>query len=543
MGIRFTIIIVGFSLIFAFLIFNVYNLQVVNGGKFTAKADSQYFSSVLSKANRGSVYFLDKNSNTLPAVLNKEFPVVFAVPKAIDDPREAASLLSEILSEDRAVLEEKFSKTGDPYELLLKKADPSLIAKISELKIPGIHIDSGPERFYPFGSLGSQILGFVGPNDSDDTESGRYGLEKFYNDLLAGKNGHKGGEKPPTLPEAGGNLTLTIDPNIQKEAQKILVGLVTNFKAEGGSVIVQEPKTGKILALENSPSFDPNNYSQASISSFLNPSLQTIYEPGSVFKVITMAAGLDAGRFSPETMYYDQGSLKVSGRTIKNWDLKSYGKVTMTNVIEKSINTGAAYAESLIGRSVFKKYLESFGFGEKTGIDLPGEISGDLRALGPKSPEVAFATASFGQGVAVTTLEMINAISAIANGGNLMRPYLNSEIEPKVIRRVVSARAAREVTEMMVSALEKAEIGQIKSYKLAGKTGTAQVPDFKKGGYTDKVINTYVGFGPVADPKFVILIRLNEPEGAPLAGRTVVPAFRELAQFILNYYNLSPDGI
>ncbi|TSC81626.1 MAG: cell division protein FtsI (penicillin-binding protein 3) [Parcubacteria group bacterium Gr01-1014_20] len=543
MGIRFTIIIVGFSLVFAFLIFNVYNLQVVNGGKFTAKADSQYFSSVESKANRGSIYFLDKNSNTLPAVLNKEFPVVFAVPKAIDDPRETASLLSEIIGENPAALEEKFSKTGDPYELILKKAETSIVEKISELKIPGIHIDTGPERFYPFGSLGAQVLGFVGPSDSDDVESGRYGLEKFYNDLLAGKNGRKEDGRLVTLPEAGGNLTLTIDPNIQKEAQKILSGLTTTFKAKGGSVIVQEPKTGKILALESSPSFDPNNYGQASISSFLNPSIQTIYEPGSVFKVITMAAGIDAGKFSPETTYFDTGSLTVSGKKIKNWDLKHYGKVTMTNVIEKSINTGAAYAESLIGRDVFKKYLESFGFGEKTGIDLPGEVSGDLRALNSKSPEVAFATASFGQGVAVTTAEMINAISAIANGGNLMRPYLNSESEPKIIRRVISARTAREVTEMMVSALEKAEIGQIKSYKLAGKTGTAQVPDFTKGGYTDKVINTYVGFGPVADPKFVILIRLNEPENAPLAGTTVVPAFRELAQFILNYYNLSPDGI
>ena len=543
MGIRFTIIIVGFSLVFAFLIFNVYNLQVVNGGKFTAKANSQYFSSVQSKANRGSIYFLDKNSSTLSAVLNKEFPVVFAIPKAIDDSKEAASLLADILGEDQLVLEKKFSKTGDPYELLLKKAEPSLIAKISELKIPGIHIDSEPERFYPFGSLGSQVLGFVGPSDSDDVESGRYGLEKFYNDLLAGKNGRKENGKLLTLPEAGGNLTLTIDPNIQKEAQKILGGLVANFKAKGGSVIVQEPKTGRILALENYPSFDPNNYGQASISSFLNPAIQTIYEPGSVFKVITMAAGIDAGKFSPETTFYDKGSLTVSGRTIKNWDLKSYGKVTMTNVIEKSINTGAAYAGSLIGRDVFKKYLENFGFDEKTGIDLPGEVSGDLRALGPKSPEVAFATASYGQGVAVTTVEMINAISAIANGGNLMRPYINAETEPKIIRRVVSARAAREVTEMMVSALDKAEIGKIKSYKLAGKTGTAQVPDFNKGGYTDKVINTYVGFGPVAAPKFVILIRLNEPEGAPLAGLTVVPAFRDLAQFILNYYNLSPDGI
>lgn len=542
MGIRFAIIITGFSLFFAFLIFNVYNLQVLNNEKFTAKAESQYFSSVRLKANRGSIYFSDKNSNTLPAVLNKEFPVVFAVPNALDDPKEAASMLAGIIGEDPVMLEKKFSKSGDLYELILKKANPSVTAKIADLKIPGIYIDAEPERFYPFGSLASQVLGFVGSSDKDDAENGRYGLEKFYDDLLAGKHGRKENGKL-TLPEAGESLTLTIDPNIQNEAQRILKDLVTRFKAKSGSVVVQDPKTGKILTLESYPSFDPNNYGSASISSFLNPTVQTIYEPGSVFKVITMAAGIDAGKIAPETTYVDTGVIKVSGKEIKNWDLKAHGKITMTNVLEKSVNTGAAFAEKQIGRKLFREYLERFGFSEKTGIDLPGEVSGDLRSLGPKSPEVAFVTASYGQGVAVTTVQMINAISAIANGGNLMQPFLNSEAEPKIIRRVVSARAAREVTEMMVSALDKAEIGKIKGYKLAGKTGTAQVPDFKKGGYTDKVINTYIGFGPVTDPKFVILIRLNEPEGAPLAGTTVVPAFRDLAQFVLNYYNVSPDGI
>lgn len=257
-----------------------------------------------------------------------------------------------------------------------------------------------------------------------------------------------------------------------------------------------------------------------------------------------MAAGLDAGKITPDTTYFDTGVLKVSGREIKNWDLRAHGKLTMTNVLEQSVNTGAAFAERQTGHVLFRSYLDKFGFSEKTGVDLPGELSGDIKRLKPGAPEVAFATASFGQGVAITQLEMINAFSAIANGGRLMRPYINSAIKPMEIRRVISASSAKSVTNMMVSAVDKAGVGHIKGYSLAGKTGTAQVPDFKKGGYVpNEVIDTYIGFGPTTDPKFVILIKLDEPEGAPLAGATVVPAFRELAQFILNYYNLPPDRI
>jgi len=339
---------------------------------------------------------------------------------------------------------------------------------------------------------------------------------------------------------------LTIDPNIQIEAERILDKLVSECKAKGGSVIVEDPKTGKILAMGGYPNFDPNDYGKFPIANFLNPTTQQIYEPGSVFKIITMATGIDSGKITPETKYYDTGSVTLNGRTIQNYDIKThgpYGWETMTNVIEHSINTGAVFAQRQIGRDIFTKYLTSFGFGEKTGIDLPGELNGDLRRLSPKEKDIAFATASYGQGVAVTPTELITAVAAIANGGNLTRPYLNSALEPKVIRRVIRESTAQQVTAMMVSAVDKAGVAKITGFTIAGKTGTAFVPDFKNGGYTDNVINTYVGFGPTSDPKFVALIKLNEPQGAPLAGLSVVPAFRELAQFILNYYGVAPDRI
>ena len=308
-------------------------------------------------------------------------------------------------------------------------------------------------------------------------------------------------------------------------------------------MIVQDPKTGKILAMAGYPNFDPNVYSHSKVDYFLNPAVQAIYEPGSVFKIITMAAGLDSGKITPKTTYYDSGSLTLNGYTIKNWDLKAHGTKTMTEVIEGSINTGAAFAESKIGHDLFYNYLIKFGFDDATGIDLPGEIRGNLDNLKHDSRDINFATASFGQGVAVTPLLLVNAVSAIANGGVLMKPYIAADADPKVIRRVISSEAARAIIEMMVSAVKKAGVAQVPNYTVAGKTGTAQVPDFKSKGYADEYIHTYVGFAPAWDPKFVILIKLDKPQGVSLAGLTVVPAFKELAQFILNYYNIPPDNL
>lgn len=506
------------------------------------RAESQYAAANFLKAERGKIYFTDKYGKTFQAATNKNFPLIYAVPKVMDDAKESAHLLESVLDILAEDLEKKFSNRLDAYEPLKRKADSELVSKIKAMEIKGVYVDYIPERFYPFGSMAAHLLGFVSPNDTDFGERGRYGVEEFYENVLKGKRGEI--ENNKIIPaEHGSDIQLTIDPNIQREAERILKKLIQDYSATGGSVIVQEPSTGKILTMASFPNFDPNFYSRARISDFINPVTQKIYEPGSVFKVITMAAGIDAGKITPETTFEDTGKLVVSGKTIQNWDLKAHGTVTMTNVLEHSINTGAAFAQRKIGNTIFREYLDKFGFGEKTGIDLPGELSGDLRRLVPGAPEVAFATASFGQGVAVTPIEMINAFSAIANGGKLMRPYVNASKTPQVIRQVISEETARKVSKMIVSAVDKAEVAKIKGYTIAGKTGTAQLPDFIHGGYTDRVINTYIGFGPTSDPKFVILIKLDEPAGAPLAGLTVVPAFRDLAQFILNYYNIPPDRI
>ncbi|OGZ00484.1 MAG: hypothetical protein A2946_00555 [Candidatus Liptonbacteria bacterium RIFCSPLOWO2_01_FULL_53_13] len=527
----------GFALAYSGLVFHLYGLQLTKGEYYFAQAASQ----AVLDAPRGLIYFVDKTGTRVPAVSNKEFPQIYAVPKAIEDVQETVQALSGILGLPPEDLEKKLSKKDSTYELLEKKTSFEIAGRVGDLKMKGVYVDAASDRFYPFGRIAAHVLGYVGPNKNDLSEGGHYGLEEYYQAELAGKKGsQEGGKVVP--PEAGENIVLTIDTNIQAEAEKILAQALADHRAKGGSVIVEDPKTGKILAMGSVPNFDPNAYSDARIADFLNPATQKVYEPGSVFKVITMAAGIDAGKITPDTKFYDTGSLKLNGKEIKNWDLKAHGTVTMTQVIEKSLNTGAAFAQRQTGDAIFRSYVAKFGFGEKTGIDAPGEVSGNVRVMEKKdAPPIAFAAASFGQGISVTPLGIINAIAAIANGGTLMRPYVNSELGQKEIRRVISADTARAVTGMMTSAVDKAEVAKIKGYAIAGKTGTAQVPDFVRGGYTEQVNHTYIGFGPTSNPRFIILLKLNEPEGAPLAGTTVVPAFRDLAQFILNYYNVAPD--
>ncbi len=524
------------------LILNIYNLQIQKGQYYSEKAQLQYRLSGFLEPHRGLIYFSDKNNNLIPAAINKSYETIFAVPREINDIDKTVENLGPILNIEQEQLRKQIGKKN-LYEPLVKKATPEQISKINESPIKGIYVDDQEWRYYPFGNLASQVLGFVGYNDQNNFVSGQYGIEKKFDGLLSGKPGMVE-NKEIIKPIQGSDLATTIDRNIQTEVETKLKDLIEKHKAAGGTVIIQEPKTGKIIALANYPTFDPNNYSQYNIAHFINPAVQSIYEPGSVFKVITVAAGLDSKKITPETTYYDSGSISFpDGKKIKNWDLKAHGTVTVREIIERSINTGSAFMESKIGHKNFYDYVNKFGFEDLTQIDLPGEVSGNLKNIKTKNSNIDFATASFGQGISVTPIQLISAVSAIANKGKLMRPYITATQKPLEIKQVISPEAANETTDIMVSTVNKALVAKIPKYKIAGKTGTAQVPDFKRGGYTTDVINSYAGFAPASDPKFVILIKLDKPEGAPLAGATVVPLFRELTEFILNYYNIPPDDI
>lgn len=554
---RLRTLIVFFAFLYAFLIFNIYNLQINKSSIYVTLAENQELRASALDAVRGNIYFTDKNMNPIPAALNKEYEIIFAVPTEIQQTAEAegnplssiAEKLSVIIGKPAQEIEKQISKKDDQYELLTQKATDEQVQQIKDTNIKGIYITGKDFRFYPSDGLAAHVLGFVSlASDSKsqprEVETGRYGIELFFNKLLAGKPGEAKGDTV-SEPVKGSDVNLTIDRNIQAQAEEILKGLIEEHGAEAGTVIILEPKTGKILAMGSFPNFDPNNYSKFNIKDFLNPAVQAVYEPGSVFKLITMAAGIDSGKITTSTTYVDTGSFTANGRKISNWDLEThgaYGKVTMTSVIEHSINTGAVFAEKQTGHDIFYNYLIKFGFNEPTGVSLPGEVRGNLNNL-KQGKDIDFATAAYGQGVSVTPVGLISAISAIANGGVLMRPYISVDDQPQVIRRVISEKTAKTITQMMVSAVDKNQVAAIPNYSLAGKTGTAFVPIFGGKGYTDQVINTYVGFAPASDAKFIILIKLDKPAGAPVAALTVVPAFRDLAQFIINYYNIGPDAL
>lgn len=522
------IIRIGVMVAFAVLVGHMYTIQIQQGDQYAQRAHARQDSADDHEMRRGLIYFTDKFSNLVPAVFNKEYPVVYAVPQEVDNPEAAARELAPLVAIDEAELVRMLSKPNDQYELLVERATAAQVESIRATQILGIYVTHQDFRYYPFGTMASQLLGFIAPSQ-DGLIRGRYGAELTFDTILAGEGDNEGQA-----------VVLSIDRSVQAEAEKVATELLRQWNAESASVVVQDPNTGKILAMANTPQFDPNAYFEYSLESFQNPIIEEVYEPGSVFKVITIAAGIDSGAITPATTYYDSGSITLNGRTIQNWDEKSHGTQTIANVLEKSLNTGSVFAEQQTGHTTFAKYVERFGFGDASGIALPGEVSGNIANI-YNGRDIHYATASFGQGISVTPIQMITAFSTVANGGVLYQPSILADQDPLIVRRVLREETAQQMTDMLVGAVDENVVAHIPQYTVTGKTGTAFVPDFVNGGYSDDVINTYIGYAPASDPQFTVLVRLAKPEGAPLAGQTVVPAYKRMVEYLLNYFEVAPD--
>lgn len=550
------------------LIFRLFTLQILKYDFYNNLAINQRETYQILFPKRGEIFIKDRfygrnsSSQLFPLAVNRNWPMVYAIPKEIENKDETVKLLALLLEIDEKVLEQRLNKRNDPYEPLKSKLSSEIADKIQDLNIKGINLASESWRYYPHGSLASHVIGFVG--FSGEEKIGQYGVEGYYNKKLGGEYGFLEGEKDTRgrllaiakryfqPAEDGTDLVLTIDPNIQFFVEAKLKEVAERLDAEGGTIIVENPKTGEIEALANWPTFDLNNYSEVKdINIFMNPSVQSVFEPGSIFKPITMAAALDKKVLTPQTTYQDQGLVKIGGYTIENAVKTPQGIQTMTEVLEKSLNTGAVFVQQLMGKKTFKEYMEKFGFNKVTGIDLWGEVRGDISNLN-NNRDIEYATAAFGQGIAVTPIELIAALGAIANHGKMMKPYIVEKVihsdgeekitEPKIIERVFSFETAETLTKMMVSVVENgwSKKARIPGYWIAGKTGTAQVPNSDKGGYSDKTIHSFGGFFPAFEPKFLILIKVDNPKGIPFASESIVPIFREIAEYIINYYEIPP---
>jgi len=454
--------------------------------------------------------------------------------------------------------------------LELKQGEILFKSDGQKLTIFGISHTMFAYRFYPESELGSHTLGFV--SLSQDEQRGRYGLEGFFDEELSGQFGsvksERGADRNVIIvndreyisPVDGDNLILTLDRSIQFAVCQKLNEIALRHGADGGTVIAVNPRTGAILAICSWPDYDPNNYKEVEdIKVYNNPAIFDEYEPGSVFKPITMAAGLDQEKITPQTTYNDEGQVMVKGwpKPIKNSDYDThggYGRVDMNNVLENSLNTGAIFAMQQIGPEVFSQYVKNFGFGEKTGIELETENSGNIRNLQSDNiQEVYAATASFGQGLTVTPLQMLMSYAAIANGGILMKPYIVKEIihadgskeitQSRQVRRVISEKAATLLSGMLANVVEGGHAirAAVSGYYIGGKTGTAQVASGSVRGYGGQTIHTFVGIAPIDDPAFVMLVKLNDPKDVQFAASSAAPLFGELAGYLLDYLEV-PKG-
>jgi len=550
-------------------------LQILEHDYYSALAQDQHQLYATLFPERGEIFMQDLSSRQqagsdnqeyrCPLAINKEFQQVYLVPKDIpqEEKQDLVDKLAEILDLDKQVISERINKSDDPYEPLKHKVDQSTAQKIKDLEIEGLGLASETWRYYPNQILASHLTGFVGM--AGEKKIGQYGLEGYYQDNLRGQVGFLAGEKDtagywiPSVNQKvepaqdGVDLILTIDENIQFKVEKELGQVIERWGAERGTIIVMESKTGAIRAMANWPAFNPNEYGKVEdISFFLNPAIQEVYEPGSVFKPITMAAGLDSGRISPDSVYQDTGQIRIKGSVIRNVDGKIYNQQTMTQVLEKSLNTGAVFVQREVGQDIFQDYIEKFNLNKPTGIDLVGEVNGDISNL-YTGRDINLATISFGQGITVTPLGLITALGAIANKGNLVKPFVVEKIvypdgneivtQSEIVGQVISSETAETLTKMLVSVVDNGygKPARITGYDVAGKTGTAQVADLEEGGYSDKTIHSFAGYAPAFNPAFIILVKLDNPQGIRFASDSVSPVFRKIAEYLLNYLEIPPE--
>ena len=560
---------------FALLIIGkLFDFQVLKFDFYAALASDQHDIYKTLFPERGSIYLRDKEFSILtnqeslyPIALNKDYNLIYAQPKYLDRaPEELAKILAPILEMKEEELIDKLGKKDDPYEPLKHKVEDSVAENIKNLNLTGIKVAKETYRYYPEKNIGADVIGYVG-FDKNGFKRGLYGVEGYFDKELAGEQGEIQSEKDTTgsfisvgekkfiRAKDGADVVLTIDKTLQFEVCSQLNQHAKVIEADSGSAIIMDPKTGAILAMCSYPDFDPNDYNKADdASAYNNRAIFEAYEPGSIFKPITMAAGLDLGVITPETTYIDEGFVKIDDFTIRNYDKQAHGKNTMSEVLQHSLNTGAIFAVRQMDKKDFKKYVEKFGFGQKIGIQLDTEVAGDIDSL-KKKGEVFTATASFGQGITATPLQMVQSFSAIANGGKLIAPYIIDEIkesdgniikpERPLPRQIISSKTATLLTGMLVNVVEKGEgtKAKVPGYYIAGKTGTAQIADHVHGGYSNKTNHSFIGFAPIKDPVYIMIIKFENPKKGSFASVTTAPLFSRLSKFILDYYHVVPDKL
>ncbi len=535
------------------LVYRLYSLQIKKGDYYEALALGQQISFDEIAGERGNIFF----SNKEPLAKTVKKYLVYIFPDKLQK-NEKEKLSVFLYNKNGNLSKEQIDKKMKRGETIRLKLSKEEFLDIKKENMKGAQTDEIWGRVYPEETLASHIAGFL-----NEEKKGQYGVEGFYDDYLRGIKLLKKKSKSPfgylvglikndSSSARGADIYLSIEKNIQHQAEKLLREAEENWDIDSGEIIVYNPKTGKIISLAIYPNFNPNNYSgEKDLSVFMNPAVQFLFEPGSVFKPFVMAGGLEEKLITPTTTYEDIGSVDVGGVPIYNYGKRIWGEQSMTDVLEESINTGAVFVEEKLGKNMFLNYLEKFGFFRKTEIELQGEVSSQNKGL-KSGYQRDISSASFGQGVQITPIQLIRAFGSIANNGIIMKPSIIEKItreekeelfRPQEEGRVLSEQTAKELVEMLISVVENGSgwRAALPGYHIAAKTGTAQVPKETGGYYENRTIQSIIGFLPARNPKILIFVRLDNPKNALTSGISTAPIFKEMAKYIVNYLEIPPS--
>lgn len=554
---RYRFVLLSFSVFFLVIIVRLFYWQSVKAVELSALGESQYGKDVKLRPVRGEI----RTSDGFPIASNKLSYLVFANPKEVEDKDIAVSLLSPLLKSDPASISAMLSLNR--YWVALNRAvDNDTKEAVEKLNLAGVGFDDHSVRFYPEASIGAKLLGFVGKDDSGE-DTGYFGLEGYYDRQLRGKEGvatqiHDAFGRPilaklsASSGEVNGrNLTLHVDRVLQYVLEQELKTGVVKYGARGGMAAMMDPKTGGILAMASFPSFDPRSYAEFENEDYKDSFITDTYEPGSTFKPLVLAAAINEGLVKPDTRCDTcTGPVSIGGYSIKTWNDKYQPNLTMNDVIVHSDNTGMVFISRKLGLDRMINYIDKFGFGKATNIDLQGEVVPSLRPRDSWYP-IDLATSSFGQGISVTPIELLSAFATLANNGVRMEPHVVASVEtadgktlsipPKVVNKPITEKTAKIMTEILVNAVNvgEAKFAKTKGYRFAGKTGTAQIP---VAGHYDptNTIASFIGYAPAENPKFVMLVIIDRPTSSIYGAETAAPVFFKIAQKTLMHLNIAP---
>ncbi len=544
------------AVMFAIVSYRVFDLQVLQGERLGQMAEQKALGQVVLTPRRGVI--ADRNGD--PLAISVEVDSVFVEPTRVEDRHEVVSALADALSLDPAALEGRMQR-GRHFAWVKRRVSPAEARRVRELGLTGVHLTKEARRFYPQKQLAAHVLGFAGIDGV-----GLEGIEMSLDvdlrgiartaDVLRDARGRQlipGGNLHVDRLE-GGSVTLTLDRTLQYHAEAALAEAVKETEAKSASVVVLDPRTGEILALATRPTFNPNRPGDVHGGWRRNRAITDLYEPGSVFKVFSIASVLDAGLASPEDVIdCEKGSARIGGRTIR--DANPHGELTIAEIMKVSSNIGSARLVERLGKQSLVDALAEFGFGRRTGVGMPGERAGHLRSASDMS-DVCLATLAFGQGVSSTPLQVASALAAVANGGRLMRPWIVREVrdeegrvrrkgQAELISTPIQESTASAVTGMMEAVVREGGTGwraAVPGYRIAGKTGTSQKVDPLTRGYcSHRRVASFGGFVPVEDPRLVIMVVVDEPQGVKYGGVVAAPVFRRVAEEAVSYLGISPS--